>query len=92
MITLRLTLSELNQLRQLLADQVDAEHDLLLAKLDDARSQATLQRTCPVCQKTFTQLKAGRNAQYCSAACKQKAYRQRCDQARRQVYPPYSSS
>ena len=87
MISLYLTLSELKQLRQLLANQVDAEHELLLAKLDHARSQATLQRTCPVCQKTFTQLKAGRNAQYCSGACKQKAYRQRCDRARRQFRP-----
>lgn len=83
MITLRLTLSELKQLRHLLADQANADHNLLLAKLDDAQHQATMQRTCPVCETIFTQLKAGRSAQYCSAACKQKAYRQRCDQARR---------
>ncbi len=87
MITLHLTLSELKQLRKLLADQVDAEHDLLLTKLDDARSQATEERICPVCHVTFTQLKVGRIAQYCSVACKQKAYRQRCDQARRQFGP-----
>jgi hypothetical protein len=92
MITLRLTPSELKQLRKLLADRVDADHNLLLAKLDDAQQQATMQRTCPVGQTTFTQLKAGRNAQYCSAACKQKAYRQRRDRALRRRYPPPTSS
>jgi hypothetical protein len=88
MITLHLTLSQLKQLRQLLANQVDAdEHKLLRAQLDIAQAQATEERICPVCQTTFTQLKAGRNARYCSAACKQKAYRQRRDQARRQCGP-----
>ena len=77
MITLRLTLSELQQLRSLLADQANADHNLLLAKLDDAHHQATVLRICPVCEQSFTQLKFGRTANYCSAACKQKAYRQR---------------
>lgn len=92
MITLRLTLSELKQLRKLLVDRVDVDHNLLMAKLDDAQRDATLQRTCPVCGTTFTQLRAGRIAQYCSAACKQKAYRQRRDRALRSHYPPYISS
>jgi hypothetical protein len=93
MITLRLTLPELEQLRQALSarPQADAAPSALLSKLDAAQREATLQRTCPVCGITFTQLKSGRIAQYCSPACKQKAYRQRCEQARRSHYPPSSS-
>ena len=85
MITLRLTLSELQQLRSLLADQRDVDQNLLLAKLDDVLHQATVQRVCPVCEQSFTQLKFGRTANYCSAACKQKAYRNRHDEAMRRV-------
>lgn len=81
MITLCLTLSELQQLRYLLADQADAQGNLLLAKLDDAHHQATVQRICPVCEQSFTQLTSACTANYCSAACKQKAYRQRCFRA-----------
>lgn len=83
MITLRLTLSELEQLRLALGAQplAHAAQNALLSKLDAAQQQACLQRTCPICQSTFTQLKAGRTANYCSAACKQKAYRQRRFQA-----------
>ena len=83
MITLQLTLSELEQLRLALGalPLADAARNALLSKLDEAQQQACLQRTCPVCQSTFTQLKAGRNANYCSAACKQKAYRQRRSRA-----------
>ncbi len=94
MITLRLTLPELEQLRHALValPQADAAPSALLSKLDEAQREATLQRTCPVCGTTFTQLKTGRIAKYCSAACKQKAYRQRCDRARRSHYPPYASS
>ena len=79
MITLRLTLSELEQLRFALGAQplADAARNALLSKLDAAQQQACLQRICPICRNTFTQLKAGRTADYCSAACKQKAYRQR---------------
>ena len=83
MITLRLTLPELQQLRHLLADQANAEHNLLLAKLDHAHHQATALRICPICTQSFTQLKVGRTANYCSAACKQKAYRKRRDEALR---------
>jgi hypothetical protein len=91
MITLRLTLSELKQLRHALLAWPDPSQTALLDKLDEAQREATLQRTCPVCKNTFTQLKSGRIAEYCSAACKQKAYRQRCDQALRRHYPPYAS-
>ena len=92
MITLRLTLSELEQLRHALLARPGPSQTALLDKLDEAQREATLQRTCPICQTTFNQLKAGRIAQYCSAACKQKAYRQRCDRARRQFYPPHTPS
>ncbi len=89
MITLHLTLSELEQLRLVLGAQPLADGNLsgLLSKLNDAQQQACLLRTYPICQLTFTQLKAGRIANYCSAACKQKAYRQRCNRARRQFGP-----
>ncbi len=92
MITLRLTLTELERLRHTLGDKPDPSLTALRDKLDEAQREATLQRTCPVCGSAFTQLKSGRIAQYCSAACKQKAYRQRCDQALRSHYPPYISS
>lgn len=83
MITLHLTLPESKQLRKLLAVQTQAEFASLLGKLDHAQEQATLPRTCPVCQSSFTQLNSGRTAAYCSNACKQKAYRHRCVQAMR---------
>jgi len=94
MITLHLTLSELEQLRLVLGAQALADGTLsgLLSKLNDAQQQACLLRTCPICQLTFTQLKAGRIANYCSAACKQKAYRQRCNRARRQFGPRHHTS
>ena len=92
MISLRLTLSELEQLRHALHIQTGLPQTALLDKLDEAQREATLQRSCPLCGTTFTQLKSGRIAQYCSAACKQKAYRQRCVQALRSHYPPYISS
>ncbi len=91
MITLRLTLSELEQLRHALHTKTGLPQTALLSKLDAAQREATLQRTCPVCGITFTQLRSGRIAEYCSAACKQKAYRQRREQARRSYYPPPSS-
>ena len=37
--------------------------------------KSTLQKTCAVCGRTFTAKKV--DALYCSAACKQKAYRRR---------------
>jgi len=85
MITLHLTLTELDQLCTLLNTQARPEFTPLLTKLDDAHRQATVQRRCPVCQSPFTQLTPGRSARYCSNACKQKAYRQRRDQARRKT-------
>ena len=83
MITLRLTLPELEHLRHTLSAKLAPSLTALRDKLDEAQREATLQRTCPVCGITFTQLRSGRSAQYCSAACKQKAYRQRRDQARK---------
>ena len=81
MITLRLTLSELDLLRHLLSAKPHDETAALLAKLEHVRREATRQRICPLCENTFTQLKSGRTGQYCSAACKQKAWRQRRHQA-----------
>ena len=77
MITLSLTLPEAELLRGLLREQPQKNAAALLAKLDAAQQEATAERICPVCGVAFTQLKHGRIAQYCSNACKQKAYRQR---------------
>jgi len=85
MITLSLSLPEAELLRRLLREQ-SQESAALLAKLDAAQQEATTERICPVCGNAFTQLKSGRTAQYCSNACKQKAYRQRQDRALRS-YP-----
>jgi NADH pyrophosphatase NudC (nudix superfamily) len=87
MITLRLSLPEAVLLRHLLSAQ-ETNAAALLAKLDAAQQEAIRQRVCPVCGSVFTQLKGGRSARYCSAACKQKAYRQRRKQALRSHYPP----
>lgn len=88
MITLHLTLPELELLRQTLRSQPDsAALTSLLHKLDEAQRQATRQRICPVCGTTFTQLNNGRIARYCSSACKQKAYRQRLIRTRSR-HPP----
>ncbi len=92
MIVLRLTLPELDLLRQRLAGQSDDAAATLLAKLDARRQEATSQRTCPVCGNAFTQLESGRSGQYCSAACKQKAYRQRRDRALRSSPNAYLDS
>ena len=83
MITLSLSLPEAELLRRLLRQQPQENAAALLAKLDAAQQEATAERICPVCGAAFTQLKHGRIAQYCSNACKQKAYRQRRDQALR---------
>ena len=83
MITLSLSLPEAELLRRLLRQQPQENAAALLTKLDAAQQEATAERICPVCGNAFTQLKHGRIAQYCSNACKQKAYRQRRDQALR---------
>jgi hypothetical protein len=55
----------------------------LLSCLEEAHADALRLHTCPVCQQTFAQGQRGRMAVYCSAACKQKAYRQRVNASRR---------
>ncbi len=59
----------------------------LLAHLRQAADQALRQAQCPVCQSWFAQGATGRRAQYCSAACKQKAYRQRQTARKRHTSP-----
>lgn len=43
---------------------------------------------CPICHTSFSQNMAGRDALYCSKACKQKAYRQRVNDRKRHFGPP----
>ena len=91
MIRLELTLPELERLRNevsgLLVTQADPELAAVWTKLVAAVAKATQQTQCPVCHKWFIQDKTGRMGQYCSAACKQKAYRQRRQAWRRQFRP-----
>ena len=90
MVRLELTLQESQFLCQWL-DTPDLECPLrcqLLDKIRVAQQQALQEMTCPICNQPFTQLKAGRVAVYCSSACKQKAYRQRIYDRKRQPYPP----
>ena len=85
MIRLELTLSEAEQLQQWLSTvgtaptlHMDhAQSQAILERLTAAYDSARLEQPCPVCQRPFTQEKRGRTGQYCSSACKQKAYRQR---------------
>lgn len=84
MIRLSLTAEQATQLHQLLVDVVhqgethaQRQASQLLSLLMDAQAMATTEQQCPVCQTWFTQARQGRTGQYCSAACKQKAYRQR---------------
>jgi hypothetical protein len=60
-----------------------------LGRLAAAGQQETLQQLCPVCQQQFTQHQSGRLASYCSNACKQKAYRQRRLERKRQWRPDW---
>ena len=62
----------------------------LLEKVVAVEAHSTRQSRCPICQQLFTQEAAGRTGVYCSAACKQKAYRQRRNNWRKQV-GPYAS-
>ena len=95
MIRLDLTHTEAVHLQQALASlvsqstsaEVVVAFQLLLAKLGAACQQETVPQLCPVCQREFIQLKTGRLALYCSNACKQKAYRQRCLEAKRNWRP-----
>lgn len=81
MIRVELTLDEVQRLQQCVADalltQTQVELQAIWAKLVEAEARTTHQTQCPVCQHWFIQNKTGRTGQYCSAACKQKAYRQR---------------
>jgi hypothetical protein len=99
MIRLELTLKEAQQLCQCLSNilltQAD-EHNLseanetlqaVWSKLVEAEADATQPTQCLVCRNWFSQDKRGRNGHYCSAACKQKAYRQRRQAWRRQFRP-----
>ena len=88
MIRLNLTRQQTQWLQQLLANQTldtDVQAATLRTQLALAYNQATATRTCPVCKEPFTQLRCGRTGHYCSPACKQKAYRQRCNAWRRQI-------
>lgn len=60
----------------------------LLTKLTAIQQMATSQAQCPLCRQPFVQHKDGRTGKYCSAACKQKAYRLRRNNARKQFGPP----
>jgi len=94
MIRLTLTVAEAELIEQRLETCDLATNPVAQSCLDKmvcAQEQATKQGTCSVCQETLTQLKSGRSAQYCSTACKQKAYRIRRNEAKRQ-YGLYSRS
>ena len=87
---LELTLQEAATLRRWLVDVGGADADTLqtiLGKLDRAQAEATREAHCPVCGQQFTSETTGRAGVYCSAACKQKAYRQRRNAWRRRVGP-----
>ena len=59
----------------------------LLEKVAEVEARSTSQSSCPVCQETFTRETVGRTGVYCSAACKQRAYRLRRNAWRKQVGP-----
>ena len=97
MIRLELTIAETQQLKQWLTDtRADQPaqaggadiRQTLLTKLMAAADEATRPLCCLVCRQGFTQENPGRTGQYCSAACKQKAYRQRRQAARKHFGPP----
>ena len=96
---LELTIREAAHLRHCLADALtlheDGDHDEdlknLFNKVVEAEARSTRQATCPVCRQLFTQETVGRTGRYCSAACKQKAYRQRRDKWMRQHGPGFSA-
>ena len=96
MVRLELTLAEAQHLHHWLMDTLDRSSaqpgaitclQTVGAKLAAAVNDATQRQQCPVCQHWFTQENKGRNGRYCGAACKQKAYRQRRLDARKQFRP-----
>ena len=72
MITLKLTPDQAAKLKSLLAEQAEAA-DILQA-LEVAMGEPLY---CEVCREPFYASKSGSQALYCSARCRQKAYRQR---------------
>ena len=95
---LELTLHEAQQLRRCLTHALEEQHpqeeqaalQQLYDKVVATQTHAMRQTPCPVCQQLFTQERIGRTGRYCSAACKQKAYRQRRAQAKRYYGPSFS--
>jgi len=89
---LELTLPEAKSLQRYLVDTLALQEDAgdeqilktLLNKVIDAQNRAIQETVCPVCQQSFSQEKIGRTGRYCSAACKQKAYRRRRNDWRKQ--------
>lgn len=93
MVRLELTLAEARQLQHWLSEvplsvQERAGLDRLPTILTEAVDDAIQRRQCPVCQQWFTRVLRGRTGRYCSAACKQKAYRRRRLESRKQFGPP----
>lgn len=94
MINLKLThknasrlLDCLTRLQQLSPNDAD-EAQFLSDLLQQALLDATQVQHCPICNAPFAQDKVGRTGCYCSSACKQKAYRLRVNQRKRQYGPP----
>jgi hypothetical protein len=93
MVRLELTLAEARQLQHWLTDvhpplQENPCLKHVPTKLAEALGDATQRHQCPVCQQWFTRALSGRTGRYCSVACKQKAYRQRQLDSRKQFGPP----
>ncbi len=70
---------------QLLSPDDDARY--LIDRLQQAQREAPLAHNCLSCNTAFYQDAAGRHARYCSNTCKQKAYRQRVNDRKRQFGP-----
>lgn len=92
MVRLELTLAEARQLQHWLTQghpplQESACLDRVSTILAEALAEAIQRHQCPVCQQWFTRVLSGRTGRYCSAACKQKAYRQRRLDSRKQFGP-----
>jgi hypothetical protein len=91
MIRLALTLAEARQLQHWLTDaqlSVPESVSRLSIKLAEVLDNATQPHLCPVCQQQFAQAQRKQTSRYCSAACKQKAYRRRRLDSRKQFGPP----
>jgi NAD-dependent DNA ligase len=94
MLRLELTLAEARQIQHWLTDahqSVPESMHYLSIKLAEVLDNATQPHLCPVCQEEFVQAQRKSTGRYCSAACKQKAYRQRRLSSRKQFGPPRRS-